>query len=62
MSKETPIERSKAHRCPYCESSHIDATSQLQHDTEGIWQKVRCITCEHEWKDVYDVVKVELIS
>ena len=48
--------------CPFCESSNIQITSELNEGIIKIWQSCKCNECNKQWNDVYMLVKYEEIK
>lgn len=47
--------------CPYCKSENVSA-SLPESDTNVIWVTADCADCKHEWRWVYSLSEVELVS
>lgn len=38
--------------CPVCQSNDIEGES-FEVDAHSAWQRVRCLSCDAQWNDVY---------
>jgi phage FluMu protein Com len=49
-------------RCPWCQSSNLDAASELDQDGVTCYQNVRCAACNKEWIDKYVLVGISEVE
>jgi hypothetical protein len=61
MTNETYCEQG-AENCPMCGSTAISATDEVQTDSHGAWQRIRCIACGSTWNDVYRLVGYDNVT
>jgi len=47
-----------ANNCPKCKSEQISGAQVEIHDTT-VTQDLVCISCEHEWSNIYKLVEVD---
>ena len=45
--------------CPFCKSDEIDAGPGMDPFENMAYQSVRCVTCETEWHDIFELVGYE---
>lgn len=43
-------------RCPYCQSTHVEADCGPVVETREAWQDIACCDCGRVWRDFYDLV------
>jgi transcription elongation factor Elf1 len=44
--------------CPHCNSEHLSADT-MENDTNTCWRQIRCVNCDKEWREVYQLASIE---
>ncbi len=47
-------------RCPYCQSESIESSGGFNVDSLYADQRVKCLSCSSQWKDVYQLTSVDV--
>jgi formate dehydrogenase maturation protein FdhE len=47
--------------CPHCESDNMTADA-MDNDTKTCWRTVRCLDCNKEWREVYQLASIEEVD
>ena len=61
QKKEYLDNEGETRHCPFCRSSRIGASRDIQ-ETHSLWaeQDVECYSCHREWTDVYQLVDIRV--
>lgn len=46
--------------CPRCESTNISSRGVVETDCLSAWQEVKCLDCGQGWKDIFELIGIEL--
>jgi formate dehydrogenase maturation protein FdhE len=47
-------------QCPYCGSEDMTAAA-MDNDTKTCWREVHCLSCNKEWREVFQLSAIEEI-
>jgi transcription elongation factor Elf1 len=50
-----------SHKCPYCFSEDIEG-GFVEIDADQAFQKISCLFCNKEWRDIYSLVDIEEVE
>lgn len=48
-----------SNQCPFCKSDNIEGTAERNYDGNHSDHRIKCLACEKEWLDIYQLCDVE---
>ncbi len=66
MNKLTMVQKQEyiknSGHCPFCNSISIEGSSIEMDVNSQVYQEIFCHECKASWRDIYKLVKVEVIE